>query len=200
MPQIARSVVDCRDQANRSEPGFLKEVIQRSGVNVSLCWHCLSCGGGCPFADDMDNLPNQTLRLVQFELKKEVLESSALWICVGCHTCSMQCPQAIDIAAVMDTLREMAIEYGVKVGEPDILRFHNEMLKSIHRYGRSHKLEIMMRYKLWKRDWLADMDIGLRMLSKRKLELMPKKVKNLKQLQQLFINDDEGKNNEARSS
>ena len=192
MSQNAESRVYCSNQANRSEPGFLKEVIQRSGVNVSLCWHCLSCGGGCPFSDDMDNLPNKTLRLVQFGLKKEVLESSAIWICVGCHTCSMQCPQAIDIASVMDTLREMAIESGVKVGEPDILRFHNEMLKSVHRYGRSHKLEIMMRYKLWKRDWLTDMDVGLKMLSKRKLDLIPNKVKNLRQVQKLFINNNEG--------
>jgi len=191
MPHIAESLADGRDQDNQSEPGFLKEVIRRSGVNVSLCWHCLSCGGGCPFADDMENLPNKTLRLVQFGLKREVLESSAIWICVGCHSCSMQCPQAIDMAAVMDTLREIAIESGVKVGEPDILRFHNEMLKSVHRYGRSHKLEIMMRYKLWKREWLTDMDVGLKMLSKRKLDLIPNKVKNLNQVQKLFLNDNE---------
>ena len=97
------------------------------------------------------------------------------------------------MAAVMDALREMAIESGVQVGEPDILRFHNEMLKSVHRHGRSHKLEIMMRYKLWKRDWLTDVDVGLKMLSKRKLELLPSKVKNLKQVRQLFVNENGGK-------
>jgi heterodisulfide reductase subunit C len=104
----------------------------------------------------------------------------------------MQCPQAIDMAAVMDALREMALESGTQVGEPDILRFHNEMLKSIHRYGRSHKLEIMMRYKLWKRDWLSDMDVGLRMLSKRKLELVPKRVRNLDEIRKMFANDSGG--------
>ena len=54
MPQNAESLVCRSNQANQSEPGFLKEVIQRSGVNASLCWHCLSCGGGCPFSEDMD--------------------------------------------------------------------------------------------------------------------------------------------------
>ncbi len=186
MPKTAASQNAWKNRNSYPQSGFLKEVVQRSGVNVSLCWHCLSCGGGCPFSADMDYLPNAVLRLVQFDLKREALESSAIWICVGCHTCSMQCPQAIDMAAVMDTLREMAVESGLAVGEPDILRFHNEMLKSVHRYGRSHKLEIMMRYKLWKRDWLSDMDVGLRMLSRRKLELLPQKVRNIGKIREIF--------------
>jgi heterodisulfide reductase subunit C len=177
---------------NGHNPGFLREVIERSGVNVSLCWHCRCCGSGCPFSEDMDYMPNAVLRLVQLGFRQKALESSTIWLCVGCHNCSMQCPQAIDMAAVMDALREMALESGTQVGEPDILRFHNEMLKSIHRYGRSHKLEIMMRYKLWKRDWLSDMDVGLRMLSKRKLELVPKRVRNLDEIRKMFANDSGG--------
>ena len=106
--------------------------------------------------------------------------------CVGCNTCSIQCPNAIDISAVNDTLREMAIEEGNIVPELDILTFHREVLHSIERYGRTHKLEIMLRYKTYKRDWLSDVGIGLRLLAKRKLDLLPSKSNGLEEIRRLF--------------
>lgn len=130
--------------------------------------------------------PNGVIRLVQFGLKSEVLECSDIWLCLGCNTCSTACPMAIDIAAVMSALREMAIEEGVRIAEPGIFNFHQEVLNSIQKYGRTHKLEIMMRYKLGQRDFFSDMDMGLRMLAKRKLELTPSKIVNKKQIQKLF--------------
>ncbi len=48
--------------------------------------------------------------------------------------------------------------------------------RSAYRCGRTHKLEIMLRYKLQTRKWLSDMNTGLRMMSKRKLDLRPSKV------------------------
>lgn len=164
---------------------FAAEVQRRSGVNVGLCWHCKCCAGGCPFSESMDYFPNQIIRLVQLGMVEAALSSSAIWICVGCHTCSSECPQAIDMAAVMDALRQMAREDGV-AEETDILNFHHEVLNSIYRYGRTHKLEIMMRYKLQKRDWLTDMNVGLRMLSKRKLDLLPSRIKDRDVVRQLF--------------
>jgi heterodisulfide reductase subunit C len=62
-------------------------------------------------------------------LKKEALESSGIWICVGCNTGSIQCPNAMDIPAVNDALRELAIEEGVTPAEPNILAFHRESVE-----------------------------------------------------------------------
>ncbi len=168
---------------------FTKEVQRRSGVNLNLCWHCRCCTGGCPFIHAMDVAPNAVIRLVQLALKDEVLRCSTIWICVGCHTCSSECPLAIDMSAIMDTLRQMAIEEGVPVGEPDILKFHDEVLKSIDRYGRTHKLEIMLRYKARKLDFFSDINVGLRMLAKRKLDLKPSKVKDIEKVHHLFVSD-----------
>ncbi len=168
---------------------FVEEISSRAGTNVSLCWHCKCCSGGCPFSDDMDYHPNQVLRLVQMGLKDKALGASGIWICVGCHTCSMECPQGIDIAAVMDALRQMAVEEGVQAGEPDILRFHDEVLKSIFRYGRTHKIEIMLRYKLRTRSFFNDVDIGIKMLKARKLDLLPSKVKGIDDVRRCFTED-----------
>ena len=171
---------------SRRDTEFIKQVKLRSGVNFDLCWHCQSCAGGCPFVSAMDYPPNRVIRLVQLGLKKEALESSGIWICVGCNTCSIQCPNAIDIPAVNDTLREIAIEEGVKIAEPNILTFHREVLHSIERYGRTHKFEIMLRYKLRRQDWFSDMAVGLKMFAKRKLEILPSRSKDMKTIKGLF--------------
>lgn len=130
--------------------------------------------------------PNGVIRLVQYGFVQEVLESADIWLCVGCNTCSIACPMAIDIPVMMDALREMAIETGAKIDETGILNFHQEVLKSIQRYGRTHKLEIMMRYKLRQRDLFSDMDLGLKMMTKRKLDLMPSKIADPKAVARLF--------------
>jgi heterodisulfide reductase subunit C len=165
---------------------FAEEIIRRSGVNINLCWQCKCCAGGCPFSSSMDYLPNQVIRLAQLGMKELVAKSSSIWICVGCHTCSTECPQAIDMSLVMDAVRQIAIEDGLKIAEPDIYHFHKEVINSIRRYGRTHKLEIMMRYKLSRKDWFSDMDVGLKMLGKRKLDLLPSKVRNLSDIKKLF--------------
>ena len=171
---------------SQMDSGFLAEVKRRSGVDISLCWHCQSCANGCPFVRAMDYPPNRVIRLVQLGLRKEVLESSGIWVCVGCNTCSIQCPNSIDIPAVNDSLRQIALEEGVVVSEPNILNFHRAVLQSIERHGRSHKLEIMLRYKLKKHDWFSDMTVGLKMFAKRKLELLPSRTKNIAEVRRLF--------------
>jgi len=171
---------------SRRDTNFTSKVIQRSGVNINLCWHCQSCAGGCPFVGAMDYPPNRVIRLVQLGLSKEALASSGIWICVGCNTCSIQCPNAIDIPAVNDALREMAIEEGAVVAEPDILNFHKEVLHSIERYGRTHKFEIMLRYKLRRHDWFSDASVGLKMFVKRKLELWPSRSRDMDAIKGLF--------------
>ena len=171
---------------NRMDTRFGAEVKRRSGVDFYTCWHCKSCVNGCPFSQAMDYPPNGIIRLVQLGQKQQALQSSTIWICVGCNTCSIQCPNAIDIPGVNDTLREIAIEEGVAVAEPDIYNLHREVLHSIERYGRTHKLEIMMRYKLRKKDWLTDFAVGLKMLAKRKLDLLPSRISDIGKIKRLF--------------
>ncbi len=165
---------------------FRHEVNERSGENVGLCWHCRTCAGGCPYVKAMDYHPHAVFRLVQLGLRKEALESSTIWICVSCNTCSIQCPAAIDIPAIMDALRHMALAEGVKIAQPEIVKFHEEVLGSIKRYGRTHKLEIMMRYKVRMRQWFQDMDLGLKMLARRKLDLKPSKIDRPEEVSRLF--------------
>lgn len=165
---------------------FVQEIESISHANLNRCWHCLSCSGGCPFSRDMDILPNAVIRMIQFGMREQVLACSTIWLCVGCNTCSVECPNAVDMAAIMDALRQMAIREKVKIPEPGILTFHQTVIDSILKYGRTHKLEIMMRYKVSEKDFFSDIDLGLKMLSRRKLDLLPSKVKQKNEIQKLF--------------
>lgn len=165
---------------------FADEIKMKSSIDFNRCLHCRCCAGGCPFYQAMDYAPHEVIRLVQLGMKQEAMECSTIWICVGCHTCTIQCPMAIDISAVMDAVAQTVLLESDRVAEPDIIHLHKEVLRSIERYGRTHKLEIMLRYKIQKRDWLKDLDVGLKMLKKRKLDLMPSRVKDIGQIKMLF--------------
>jgi heterodisulfide reductase subunit C len=165
---------------------FAAEIKQKHGVDINSCVHCRTCAGGCPFHMATDSPPNRVIRLAQLGFRKEALESSTIWLCVGCHTCSIQCPMAIDMAAFMDALRQTAIKEGALVAEPDILNFHRDVLHTIERHGRTHKLEIMLRYKARKWDWFSDILVGTKMFAKRKLHFKPQKVKAIAEIQKTF--------------
>ena len=80
----------------------------------------------------------------------------------------------------------MALERRVTIAQPDILAFHQSVLNSIQKYGRTHKLEIMLRYKPRKRDFLADTGVGLKMLLKGKLHLLPNRIDAVDHIRQMF--------------
>jgi heterodisulfide reductase subunit C len=163
------------------------EVNERSSAGLNRCYQCGACANGCPFVQAMDYTPNQVVRLAQYGLRQEALTCKTIWVCVGCHTCSSQCPMGIDIAAMMDTLRLMAVEEGVVIGKPNIIDFHEEVLRSLEKYGRAHKLGIMLGYKRQTGRWLKDLDLGLKMLAKRKLDLIPSRVRDAnKEIADLF--------------
>ena len=147
-----------------------------SGQTIMSCYQCGECTAGCPVAYTADLMPNQVIRMVQLG-QDSVLESSMIWLCVGCETCATRCPRTVELSKVMDALRETAIARRAPIREPAILTFHKTFLKSIERMGRTHEVSMLAEYKLRSRDLFSDIFLGLRMFLKGKLALMPKFIK-----------------------
>jgi len=61
---------------------------------------------------EMDLLPSTIMRLVQLGVDK-VLGSRAIWMCNSCFTCQARCPRGIDVAKVMEALRQMSLRKGL---------------------------------------------------------------------------------------
>ncbi len=166
----------------KMDRSFIEEVSKRSGQRFEGCYHCLSCGGGCPVVEGMEYNPNQIIRMMQLGMRQEILVSKAIWMCVGCFSCLSQCPNRVHIPLMMDTLREMALESGLKVGEPDIWAFHREFLNQVRKRGRVFELEFMMRFKLATGAFFQDMGAGMKMVTRGRFHLLPTRVDGLKEI------------------
>ena len=92
---------------------FGLQVDELSGQHLFACYQCGNCSSGCPLAQEMDILPNRIMRLAQLGQKEDILRSKTIWICASCFQCTVRCPKGIDIQAVMDTLRQIALDEGV---------------------------------------------------------------------------------------
>ncbi len=90
-----------------NEKRFIDRVCDLSGQNVYACYQCGRCSAGCPFAFEMDLLPNQIIRMVQLGLEEEVKRSKTLTLCASCFTCQSRCPKGIDMARVMEAVRHL---------------------------------------------------------------------------------------------
>lgn len=86
-----------------------QKVATLSEENQYSCYQCGKCSAGCPAAPFMDLLPNQVLRLLQLGKVERILETNTPFACVSCFTCSSRCPKGIDIAAIMEALRQIIL-------------------------------------------------------------------------------------------
>ncbi len=172
-----------------------EEVERRSGTPLSTCFQCHKCSTGCPIGPHMDLLPSQVLRLVHLGAAAEVLESQAIWLCASCEACTTRCPMGIDLAAVMDALRMLAIERKIAVPDSHGKEFNRSFLSSVRHHGRVFEVGMLAAYKLRSGDLFSDVDKVPQMLAKGKLSLLPHRSSNAKRVRELFrrAEEEEGK-------
>ncbi len=168
------------------ESELLDEVSRRAGTPVGACFQCHKCASGCPIGPDMDFLPSQIMRLVHLGAADEALASRAIWLCASCETCTTRCPMQIDIAAVMDALRMMAIERKVALPDAHGRQFNRSFLGSVRRHGRVFELGMMAAYKFRTLDLVSDVGKVPGMLAKRKLALLPSRSGAAKEVREVF--------------
>ena len=88
---------------------FVAKVEELSGQNLLACYQCGKCSAGCPAVSEMDILPNQIIRFAQLGLKDELQDSKSIWICASCMTCNVRCPKGINIAEVIEAIRQILL-------------------------------------------------------------------------------------------
>jgi len=161
---------------------FLAEIEAHSDEMLRRCFQCDKCATGCPMASYMHHTPNELFRLIQLGHREAVLSSNAFWFCVSCYTCSVRCPNDIDIAHVMDALRELSLRQGFAPALPHARDFHELFLDCVRRSGRVSELELMARYTLKLRRPFSRLALGWEMLRTGRLELWPRRAVRLHKL------------------
>lgn len=92
---------------------FVTKITELSGQNLFSCYQCGKCSAGCPSVSEMDLLPNQVIRFAQLGLEKQLLASNAYWVCASCLTCNVRCPKGVNIAEIMEALRQITLRKNI---------------------------------------------------------------------------------------
>ena len=155
----------------------LAEIVEReNGSNVYLCYQCVRCSSGCPVVEHMDLMPNQVMRAIQFN-DESVLKAKTPWVCAACQTCTTHCPQGLDIAGVMDVLRIETRRRKIKPPVREVELFTQVFLRFIGALGRLYEAGLMAAMNMLTLQPLKDMDLGVPMILKRKIRLLPEFVR-----------------------
>lgn len=152
---------------------FADLVKELHGVDANQCYQCRKCTSGCPLAHLMDYTPAQIIHAVRLGLRGLVLNSNTYWLCVACGTCIARCPHETGLYKIMDALANTAIKEGIKPKDADIAKFYNIGLNNIRTFGRMYELGVIAMLKLQAGHLTRDVGMGIKMLGKGKLELLP---------------------------
>ncbi|MBN1845786.1 MAG: 4Fe-4S dicluster domain-containing protein [Sedimentisphaerales bacterium] len=170
----------------KTERGLLQQVKELAGVDLRVCFQCKKCSSGCPVGDWVESPPAQIMRRLHLGAGDELLESDLVWVCVSCQTCSARCPMGIDVAAVMDALRTLALEKGADSARGTVPKFNRAFLGSVRRYGRTYDMGMIASYKFRTFSFMKDTDKFPQMLKKRKIALLPSFKADRKTVKRIF--------------
>lgn len=158
-----------------------------SRQSIELCYHCHKCSVGCPAIEAMEFGPDRLLRMIALNQADRLLKSRDIWLCAGCYTCATRCPNDIDLAAVMDALRQISIAQGQPAGERDALLFHRLFLRVVGLFGRSHEAAMLGLFKVLSHvPLMDDVSAGLGLFLRGKVPLLPRRSGAAVQVRQIM--------------
>jgi len=113
------------------------------------------------------------LKMVQLGQKDALLRSSGIWLCIGCETCGTAAQPDPRRGGDRTPLRQDRRGREGVPGEKKVYRLHQAFMDNIRLFGRMHELTMLVEYKLRSFDLLSDLDMGLDMFRKGKIEIPP---------------------------
>ena len=171
---------------NASSQKISEQVKRICGEDIERCYQCGKCTAGCPVAEDADMPANQILRLLQLGQGDLALESESIWLCLGCETCTARCPRDVDLAGVMDALRELSAQKNPAKATRKIRAFHQAFLNQIKMFGSVPEFALIGEYKMRSGAFFQDVLSAPIMAKKGKIKLKPQKVDGVKEVRRIF--------------
>ena len=104
-----------------SDERLRQKVKEISGENFQKCYQCGTCSGSCPMAEQITVLPRRVMALLQLGHKEALEEANTPWICASCQMCTVRCPRGIDIAKVMESIRQLKLRQNENQIEPEAI-------------------------------------------------------------------------------
>jgi heterodisulfide reductase subunit C len=165
---------------------LIDKVREMTGVDLSACYQCKRCSGGCPVSGMAKTAPAEVMRRLHLNAGKELLDSDILWMCVSCQTCSTRCPMGIDVAAVMDALRQISLDSKAPAQEGNVPLFNKMFLKTVQVFGRTYDIAMIAGYKMGTLKLMNDTEKFPSMLKKGKIAVLPPTGTDRKTVRRIF--------------
>jgi heterodisulfide reductase subunit C len=162
-------------------------------AEAARCYQCGTCSGACPVANEMDFSPRKLLRMIQADLREEVIASDAPWVCASCLSCTVRCPREIPIADMMNMIRSLALAGGANPRTDGI--YNKSFVQIVKEWGRMFEAELVLRYHLQVNplNLLGQAPVGLKMMRKGKLAFTPESSEGRKEVQEIMARLEERK-------
>jgi len=93
-------------------------------------------------AEKMDLKPAQVMHSIRLGRADSVLNSQAIWLCVGCETCSARCPQQAEPAAAMNAARLLAIKKGIPPSVREMGIYYRGFVDNMRLNGKIHDASV----------------------------------------------------------
>jgi heterodisulfide reductase subunit C2 len=165
---------------------MVKKVEQLSGSSVRRCFQCGKCSAGCPMATFMEHPPNRIMRLLQLGQWQRILAGRSIWYCVSCETCTTRCPNKVDLCAIMDALRKLSWDQDGPSKESYVQLANRLFLENIRTYGRQYEMRLAAVFNVKSGQFLKDMMLGPKLLTKGKLKVFHQKNRNIAEVEKIF--------------
>lgn len=158
------------------------------GEVLRQCLQCGTCSGSCPSASEMDHTPRRIFALLDRGDFEEVLRSNTPWYCLSCYACTVRCPKNIPITDIMYSLKRMAGIYAHKKIDRNARDWSQDFMAMVKTFGRNYEAGLAVRYHATHQP-LKKMGLStfaLQMLTRSRLNLMPDRIKNRRQLRAIL--------------
>ena len=115
-----------------------------------------------------------------------MLAGRSIWYCASCETCSTRCPNKVDLAAIMDALRKLAWDADGPSKESYVQLANRLFIENIQTYGRQYEMRLGAVFNMKSGQFLKDLMLGPKLLSRGKLKVFHTRNKNLKEIEAIF--------------
>ncbi len=93
---------------------FYKQVTSKlGGETLTSCYQCGTCASSCPVAKLTKRFnPRNIIKNALLGNREKLLTDGSIWLCCSCFNCQERCPQEVEIAELIFTLRNIALAEG----------------------------------------------------------------------------------------
>jgi heterodisulfide reductase subunit C len=132
--------------------------------------------------------PRTINAMVKAGMRDEVLSSNSMWMCLSCYLCTERCPRGVQVTDIMYTLKRLAIRHnGDNYWAPAPV-MERTFVDCVNLTGRLPEMGLTGGYYLRTNPVkaLKMIPLGLKLLSHRRLPLMPSRIKGMQELRAMI--------------